>query len=173
MYPTQSRNASLYGLYTVTNRPKVMHTLTPPSYLVPLDYSYSSASIQRLTQPVTGVSLITQILYCGVFLTRYLDLLWSNPFYSFETFWNFTLKLFYITSSAYIVFLMLKVYARTREREQAWRLGAYSLGGSLLAAPIMVWIFEGLHALGRPFEVSTITLIADIRQTDNCEETIC
>ncbi|KAL1304046.1 hypothetical protein AAFC00_000483 [Neodothiora populina] len=99
-----------------------------------------------------GVSLITQILYILVFCSRYLDLLWSAPFHSFESFWNFTLKIFYITSSAYIVFLMLRVFARTREREQAWRLGAYSLGGSVLAAPIAVAIFEGAWGLKHPFE---------------------
>lgn len=97
--------------------------------------------------------MITQILYILVFVSRYLDLLWSYPFHSFETFWNFSLKLFYMSSSAYIVFLMLKVFARTREREQAWRLGAYSLGGSILAAPLAVALFEGTWGLKRPFEV--------------------
>lgn len=48
---------------------------------------------------------------------------------------------------------MLKVFARTREREQAWRLGAYSLGGSLLGAPIVVAIFEGAWGFRHPFEV--------------------
>ena len=35
---------------------------------------------------------------------------------------------------------MMKVYARTRERERAWRLGAYCLGGSVLLAPIVTGI---------------------------------
>lgn len=38
---------------------------------------------------------------------------------------------------------MMRVYARTREREKAWRLGAYSLAGSLLAAPVVCVVFEG------------------------------
>ena len=86
------------------------------------------------------MSLITQVLYLVVFGIRYLDLVWTSPFFSL---WNFCLKIFYIGSSAYIVFLMMRVYARTREREQGWRLGAYSLAGSLAAAPIVCLIYEG------------------------------
>ena len=87
-----------------------------------------------------GVSLITQVLYAGVFITRYLDLFWTPPASSV---WNFILKIFYILSSLYIIFLMMKVYARTREREKAWRLGAYCLAGSVLLAPIANAIAPG------------------------------
>lgn len=86
-----------------------------------------------------GVSLITQMLYVAVFITRYLDLFWTPPFASI---WNFVLKNFYILSSLYIIFLMMKIYARTREREKAWRLGAYCLGGSVLLAPIATAIAQ-------------------------------
>ena len=81
-----------------------------------------------------GVSLITQMLYVGVFISRYLDLFWTPPS---ESVWNFVLKIFYILSSLYIIFLMMKVYARTREREKAWKLGAYCLGASVLLAPVV------------------------------------
>lgn len=83
-----------------------------------------------------GVSLITQALYCLVFVSRYLDIFEKN------TPWNTTLKIFYILSSIYILFLMLRVYARTRERETAWKLGAFSLVGSAIAAPFVMMIFE-------------------------------
>ncbi|KAH8812968.1 ER lumen protein retaining receptor-domain-containing protein [Xylogone sp. PMI_703] len=83
-----------------------------------------------------GVSLITQGLYALVFLTRYLDL------FIIYSMWNFVLKVFYILSSFYILFLMLRVYARTREREKAWKLGAFCLGGSLVGAPIIMLIFR-------------------------------
>jgi hypothetical protein len=56
--------------------------------------------------------------------------------------WNTTLKIFYILSSIYILFLMLRVYARTRERETAWKLGAFSLVGSAIAAPFVMMIFK-------------------------------
>ncbi|KIX07971.1 uncharacterized protein Z518_02625 [Rhinocladiella mackenziei CBS 650.93] len=89
-----------------------------------------------------GVSLLTQILYIAVFLTRYLDLFWVPPSASW---WNFTLKNFYIWSSIYIIILMTRVYARTREREKAWKWGAYAAGASLIAAPLVSLIFNGWY----------------------------
>jgi hypothetical protein len=86
-----------------------------------------------------GVSLITQALYCLVFVSRYLDILQRN------TFWNTSLKAFYILSSLYILFLMMRVYARTREREKAWKLGAFCLATSALLAPILMLIFRKKH----------------------------
>jgi hypothetical protein len=83
-----------------------------------------------------GVSLITQALYCLVFISRYLDLFMPNKP------WNTVLKVFYILSSLYILFLMLRVYARTREREKAWKLGAFCLIGSAIGAPIFMMIFK-------------------------------
>ena len=91
-----------------------------------------------------GVSLITQALYCLVFIVRYLDL-FSN-LHGFLGFWNFTLKVFYISTSLYIVFLMTRVYARTREREKAWKMGIWSVVGSVASAPIVAAIFVGRDA---------------------------
>ncbi|KAL8688119.1 MAG: hypothetical protein Q9218_005889 [Villophora microphyllina] len=59
--------------------------------------------------------------------------------------WNFVLKLFYIGSSFYIILLMMRVYARTREREKAWKMGSFCLGGSAAAAPIVLLIFKHWH----------------------------
>ncbi|KAL9000955.1 MAG: hypothetical protein Q9169_000439 [Polycauliona sp. 2 TL-2023] len=89
-----------------------------------------------------GVSLITQILYAIVFCSRYLDLLWTNPSHLP---WNFILKLFYLGSSFYIILLMTRVYARTREREKAWKFGSFCLGGSIAAAPLVLLIFKKWH----------------------------
>lgn len=84
-----------------------------------------------------GISLLTQLLYTLVFLTRYLDLLiWSEFGY------NTIFKVFYIASSLYILFLMVKVYARTREEEKEWKIAATILAGSTIAAPIMKAIFD-------------------------------
>lgn len=38
---------------------------------------------------------------------------------------------------------MLRVYARTRERERAWKLAGYSFGASLIVAPVVSLIFNG------------------------------
>ena len=96
-----------------------------------------------------GVSLITQVLYILVFCTRYLNLFWTSPFGLWISWWNFCFKIFYIASSAYIVFLMTSVYARTREREKAWKFGMWCLGGAVvLAMPVNAIFQKGprLHA---------------------------
>ena len=91
-----------------------------------------------------GVSLLTQLLYGVVFIFRYLDLLegrsWDIKHGGFGTLWNLSFKFFYLTSSFYLVFIMMKVYPRTRERERAWKFGIYSVIGSLVMAPLMMTI---------------------------------
>lgn len=99
-----------------------------------------------------GVSLITQVLYALVFCTRYLDIFHSNISSDWEHVWNFTLKIFYIVSSFYIIFLMSNVYARTREREKAWKFGLYCLFGSVVLAPIWFLIFKKWVRGGSGFE---------------------
>jgi ER lumen protein retaining receptor len=73
-----------------------------------------------------------------------MDLFWSPIFGPFIYFWNFCLKLFYISSSAYIVFLMMSVFARTREKEKAWKFGIYCLAGAaVLAMPVTAAFMKG------------------------------
>ncbi|MCJ1389957.1 hypothetical protein MMC18_002815 [Xylographa bjoerkii] len=96
----------------------------------------------HVNKSAEGVSLITQSLYAAVFCTRYLDLFWVPPGGSLSRTWNFTLKNFYILSSLYIIFLMMRMYARTREREKAWKFGGACLLGSIIAAPFVMMIFE-------------------------------
>lgn len=40
---------------------------------------------------------------------------------------------------------MTRVYARTREREKAWKLGGYAFGASVVAAPLVSLIFNGVR----------------------------
>lgn len=87
-----------------------------------------------------GVSLLTQLLYVLVFGSRYLDLFWVAPSVNL---WNFVLKICYIASSAYIVFIMMRMFARTREKEYGWKLAIWSLVGSTLGAPVVCLLFEG------------------------------
>jgi hypothetical protein len=61
---------------------------------------------------------------------------------SWHVIWNISFKLFYLLSSAYLIFLMMKVYPRTRERERAWKLGLWSVAGSVILAPISIWLLE-------------------------------
>ncbi|KAK3116851.1 hypothetical protein LTR53_002345 [Teratosphaeriaceae sp. CCFEE 6253] len=87
-----------------------------------------------------GVSLLTQLLYTLVFGTRYLDLFWVPPWWSW---WNFVLKLFYIGSSLYIIWLMMRAFARTREKEKGWTLATWSLGACVAGAPVVCLLFRG------------------------------
>lgn len=90
------------------------------------------------------MSLLTQLLYIIVFITRYVDLFWTHPANSFIDGWNFCFKIWYIVSSFFIVFLMLKVFPRTREKEASWRLAAWSLLGCLVTTPLVNLIYHQL-----------------------------
>lgn len=91
-----------------------------------------------------GVSLLTQILYALVFFTRYLDLFssysWTFAYYGAGVLWNTPFKLMYLASSSYLIYLIMRVYPRTRERERAWKLGIWSVIGSVVVAPIAMAI---------------------------------
>ncbi|KAF2644539.1 hypothetical protein P280DRAFT_465853 [Massarina eburnea CBS 473.64] len=89
-----------------------------------------------------GVSLITQALYTLVFCSRYLDIFISSATEDWMHSWNFSLKIFYTLSSLYIIFLMTSVYARTREKEKAWKFGMYCLLGSIAVTPFWYLIFQ-------------------------------
>ena len=115
-----------------------IHTNKSAEGQVALQDSYHVRSV-LLTDLLAGVSLITQTLYAAVFCTRYLDLFYTSVK---GNLWNFVLKIFYILSSLYIIVLMMRIYARTREREKAWRLGAFCLGGAIVAAPFVTLIFK-------------------------------
>ncbi|XPT04479.1 hypothetical protein M3J09_013557 [Ascochyta lentis] len=111
-----------------------------------------------------GVSLITQALYALVFCTRYLDIFTSSATKDAEHTWNFTLKIFYTLSSFYIIFLMTSVYARTREREKAWKLGMYCLLGALVIAPIWYLIFSN-HVIGRSTFMKLLWVFSEILES--------
>lgn len=51
-------------------------------------------------------------------------------------------QIFYTCSSFYIIFLMTSVYARTREREKAWKFGMYCLLAPIAITPFWYWLFH-------------------------------
>jgi hypothetical protein len=89
------------------------------------------------------------LLYSVVFVFRYLDLLDPSTYKTlgskgtWHVIWNVSFKLFYLASSFYTIFVMMKVFPRTRERERAWKLGLWSVVGSLVLAPIAIPVLEG------------------------------
>jgi len=82
------------------------------------------------------------VLYALVFCTRYLDIFSASASGGWLHVWNFCLKLFYVASSFYIIFLMTSVYARTREREKAWKYGLYCFLVSVVVTPFWWLIFS-------------------------------
>ena len=77
------------------------------------------------------------MLYAVVFCTRYINVFRERYL------WNLCFKVFYITSSFYIIGVMLWVYPRTREKELAWKMGAIACAGSIVLSPFAMLIFEG------------------------------
>lgn len=52
------------------------------------------------------------------------------------------MKIIFISSSLYIIYVMMKKFARTRERERSWKFGAACLAGALLLSPFTMMLFE-------------------------------
>ncbi|KAI0338378.1 ER lumen protein retaining receptor [Trametopsis cervina] len=62
------------------------------------------------TRSCRGISFKTQALYVAVFVTRYLDL-----FYDWVSLYNFVMKVFFISSSCYILYLMRAKFRPTND----------------------------------------------------------
>jgi len=99
----------------------------------------------------TGVSLKTQELYALVFLTRYVDLLFTNPLRSPLTMYNTIMKILFISTSLYIVYQMRTRYKHTyNEAADAFRV-PFLIGPAAVAALLfhlkntvveVVWAFS-------------------------------
>ncbi|KUL88465.1 hypothetical protein ZTR_05441 [Talaromyces verruculosus] len=103
-----------------------------------------------------GVSLLTQVLYAFVFLTRYLDLFRATQWTSDHAY-NIFFKLFYIFSSIYIIVAMTYVFPRTREREKSWKLATWCVLGALVGAPIALGIYAAASKSSYPYHWFTET----------------
>ncbi|KAF9403317.1 endoplasmic reticulum retention protein [Podila epigama] len=79
------------------------------------------------TRSVAGISFKTQALYAAVFLTRYLDL-----FTRIHSVYNTVMKIFFISTSLYIVYLMkIKFKATNDPRLDTFQV-QYIVGGAAL-----------------------------------------
>ncbi|KIK64400.1 hypothetical protein GYMLUDRAFT_220931 [Collybiopsis luxurians FD-317 M1] len=101
------------------------------------------------------VSFKTQVLYLIVFVTRYTDL-----FTRFISYYNTLLKIFYISSACYIVYLMRFKYRRTSDSaEDRVALWALALPCAILGAAISWYMFRTMffsfHPFSPPFWVFT------------------
>jgi len=67
----------------------------------------------KTSKSCAGISLRTHLLYLLVFCSRYLDLFFTNPVKSWLTAYNTIMKILFIATSAYTIFLMRKKYKQT------------------------------------------------------------
>ncbi|KAA1476482.1 ER lumen protein retaining receptor [Dentipellis sp. KUC8613] len=91
----------------------------------------------QTTRSCRGISFKTQALYVAVFVTRYLDLLWS-----WVSLYNFVMKLFFIGSSVYILYLMKFKFRPTNDPSiDTFRL-EYLVGPSIILALIFNYSYS-------------------------------
>ncbi|KAG0326623.1 endoplasmic reticulum retention protein [Dissophora globulifera] len=89
------------------------------------------------TRSVSGISFKTQALYAGVFLTRYLDL-----FSNFHSLYNSVMKVFFISTSLYIVYLMKFKFKATNDPRLDTFQVQYIIGGAALLSLIANYAFN-------------------------------
>ncbi|ORX45137.1 ER lumen protein retaining receptor [Piromyces finnis] len=123
------------------------------------------------TKSASGISFKTQVLYVVVFLTRYLDL-----FTNFVSVYNTIMKIFFISSSIYIVYLMkFKLQATWQASLDTFKIEYLVIPSAILALIInhkftimeILWTFSiylesvailpQLFQLQRTGEAETIT----------------
>ncbi|KAF9073530.1 ER lumen protein retaining receptor-domain-containing protein [Rhodocollybia butyracea] len=96
----------------------------------------------RTSRSCRGISFKTQALYVGVFVARYLDL-----FFRFISVYNTAMKIFFIGSSCYILYLMKYRYRPTNDPSiDTFRL-EYLLGPCVILALVFnyhFWVTEVL-----------------------------
>jgi len=96
----------------------------------------------QTTRSCRGISFKTQALYVGVFVARYLDL-----FTDFVSVYNTIMKLFFIGSSTYILYLMRLRYRPTNDPSiDTFRL-EYLLGPCTVLALIFNYKFTAIEIL--------------------------
>jgi len=91
----------------------------------------------QTTRSCRGISFKTQMLYVAVFVTRYLDL-----FFRFVSLYNSIMKLFFISSSCYILYLMKFKYRPTHDPSIDTFKIEYLLGPCLIFSLIFNYKFS-------------------------------
>lgn len=102
--------------------------------LSPSPFPSPSLANARL-QSASGISFKSQFLYLIVYVTRYLDLLWT--FYVPSSLYNTVMKIIFISTSAYTVYLMLNDYKPTHDPN----LDTFKVQFLLAASAVMAILF--------------------------------
>ncbi|KAF2097506.1 ER lumen protein retaining receptor [Rhizodiscina lignyota] len=103
----------------------------------------------KVSSSATGISFKSQFLYLLVYVTRYVDLLWT--FYKPDSLYNTVFKIIFIGSSAYVVYLMMNEYKPTHDPNLDTFKVEYLLGASAILGFVfpyrynpaeMLWAFS-------------------------------
>lgn len=86
----------------------------------------------RSSSSASGISFKSQVLYFIVYVTRYIDLLWT--FWEPSSLYNTTFKIVFISTSAYTIYLMVNDYKPTHDPNLDTFKIQYLLGTSALLA---------------------------------------
>ncbi|PWW72643.1 ER lumen protein retaining receptor [Tuber magnatum] len=84
----------------------------------------------RTSKSCIGISFKSQVLYLIVYVTRYLDLLWTFQ----HSTYNSLMKIIFIGSSAYTIYLMLNDFKPTHDPNIDTFKVEYLIGGSAILA---------------------------------------
>ncbi|KAF1990626.1 ER lumen protein retaining receptor [Aulographum hederae CBS 113979] len=128
----------------------------------------------KASSSASGISFKSQFLYLAVYITRYVDLLWT--FYKPDMLYNTVFKIIFIASSSYVVYLMLNDFKPTHDPNLDTFKVQYLLGASAVLGLVfpyhytlseMLWAFSiwlesvailpQLFMLQRTGEAETIT----------------
>lgn len=113
----------------------------------------------KTSHSCAGISLKTQILYMTVFSTRYLDLFFTKPWRSTLTFYNTIMKILFISSSAYTIYLINNRYKHTYDKVHDTFRIQYLIAGATVCALIFhlrLTAFEIFWAFSEFLEVVAI-----------------
>ncbi|KAJ4287646.1 hypothetical protein N0V90_012349 [Kalmusia sp. IMI 367209] len=86
----------------------------------------------KTSSSASGISFKSQFLYLIVYVTRYVDLLWT--FYEPKSLYNTIFKIIFISSASYTVYLMLNDYKPTHDPNLDTFKVQYLIGASAILA---------------------------------------
>lgn len=99
----------------------------------------------KTSSSASGISFKSQFLYLIVYLTRYVDLLWT--FYEPKSLYNTVFKIVFIGTSAYTVYLMLNDYKPTHDPNLDTFKVQYLLGASAVLAILFPYKYSFVEIL--------------------------
>jgi ER lumen protein retaining receptor len=113
----------------------IMHLLSIVILLLQIDVTKSCA----------GISLKTQVLYFVVFATRY-----AHMFTKWVSLYTFVMKLFFLGTSAFIIYQMYFVYKDTYDHTQDNFKAEFLLLGSALCSIVAHFEFNFYEVISFP-----------------------